>query len=68
MTPVILSLVLRIAASGRTASIGQSPSARIAPLSRIAPGQPPLVAFRYFEGKDRRKFSGLDLVLDDAGH
>jgi hypothetical protein len=68
MTPVILSLVLQIAASGRTASIGQSPSERIAALSRIAPGQPPLVAFRYFEGKDRRKFSGLDLVLDDAGH
>jgi hypothetical protein len=27
-----------------------------------------LLAFRYFEGKDRRRFNGLDLVLDDAGH
>ena len=68
MTPLILSLVMQIASSGRPVSIGESPSQRIAALPRIAPGQPPLVAFRYFEGKDRRRFSGLDLVLDDAGH
>jgi hypothetical protein len=68
MTPIILSLVMQIAASGRMASIGQSPSRRIAALPQLAPGQPPLLSFRYFEGKDRRRFSGLDLVLDDAGH
>jgi hypothetical protein len=68
MTPIILSLVLQIAASGRAATIAESPSQRIAALPRLAPGQPPLLAFRYFEGKDRRRFSGLDLVLDDAGH
>jgi hypothetical protein len=68
MTPIILSLVMQIAASGRMATIGQSPSQRIAALPRLAPGQPPLLSFRYFEGKDRRRFSGLDLVLDDAGH
>lgn len=68
MTPIILSLVMQIAASGRTATIAESPSQRIAALPRLAPGPPPLLAFRYFEGKDRRRFSGLDLVLDDAGH
>lgn len=68
MTPLVLSLVMEIVASGRMASIGESPSQRIAALPRLAPGQPPLLSFRYFEGKDRRRFSGLDLLLDDAGH
>ena len=68
MTTLILSLLVQIAASGKMASIAESPSQRIAPLPPLAPGQPPLVSFRYFEGKDRRRFSGLDLVLDDAGH
>jgi hypothetical protein len=68
MTPLILSIVMQIAASGRAVSLGESPSQRIAVLPRLAPGQPPLLSFRYFEGKDRRRFSGLDLVLDDAGH
>ena len=35
---------------------------------RIAPGIPPLLAFRYLEGRQRGRFAGLDLVLDDAGH
>lgn len=35
---------------------------------RIAPGLPPLLAFRYIEGRQRGRFGGLDLVLDDAGH
>ena len=68
MTTLILSLLVQIAASGRMASIAESPSQRIAALPPLAPGQPPLVSFRYFEGKDRRRFSGLDLVLDNAGH
>ena len=68
MTPFVLNLLIQIAASGRTTTIAQSPSQRIAALPPIAPGQPPLLSFRYFEGKDRRRFTGLDLVLDDAGH
>ena len=68
MTSVVIAVLMQISASGRMASIAQSPSERIAPLAVLAPGQPPLVSFRYFEGKDRRRFSGLDLVLDDAGH
>jgi hypothetical protein len=35
---------------------------------RMAPGAPPLLAFRYLEGRERGRFGGLDLVLDDAGH
>ncbi len=68
MTPLILSLVMQITASGRIATIAESPSQRLAPIAALTPGQPPLLSFRYFEGKDRRRFNGLDLVLDDAGH
>lgn len=68
MTPLIVVLLMQLAASGRMVSIAESPSQRVAPTRAIAPGQPPLLAFRYFEGKDRRRFNGLDLVLDDAGH
>ena len=35
---------------------------------RLAPGAPPLLAFRYLDGRQRGRFGGLDLVLDDAGH
>lgn len=49
--------------------LGESNSDRVAAGPRlIAPGAPPLLAFRYFEGKDRHRFGQLDLVLDDAGH
>ena len=50
-------------------TLGESNSERVAAVKRlIAPGAPPLLAFRYFEGKDRHRFGQLDLVLDDAGH
>jgi hypothetical protein len=68
MTSAIVLMLLQIQASGRMASIAESPSQRIAAVARVAPGQPPLLSFRYFEGKDRRRFNGLALVLDDAGH
>jgi hypothetical protein len=68
MTPLIISLLIEIAKSGRMVSVGEGPSQRIATLPPIAPGAPPLLSFRYFDGKDRRRFTGLDLVLDDAGH
>jgi hypothetical protein len=59
---------MEIAKSGRMVSVAESPSQRIAALPAVAPGAPPLLSFRYFDGKDRRRFTGLDLVLDDAGH
>lgn len=48
--------------------LGESNSDRVAVPRLIAPGAPPLLAFRYFDGKDRHRFGQLDLVLDDAGH
>jgi hypothetical protein len=27
-----------------------------------------LISFRYFDGRQRHRFGGLDLVLDDASH
>ncbi len=49
-------------------TLGETNSDRVAVQRLIAPGAPPLLAFRYFEGKDRHRFGQLDLVLDDAGH
>jgi hypothetical protein len=57
-----------IVQSGRVVLIGESPSDRLAGTPQIAPGQPPLLSFRYLEGHQRGRFSNLDLVLDDAGH
>ena len=57
-----------VAQSGRVVEIATPPSERLAPRPKIAPGAPPLVSFRLFDGKMRHRFSNLDLVLDDAGH
>ena len=57
-----------VAESGRVAGIATPASERLAPPPKIAPGAPPLVSFRLFEGKLRHRFSDLDLALDDAGH
>jgi hypothetical protein len=62
------SIVNEVAESGRVVVLAENPSDRIIPHSQIAPGQPPLLSFRYFEGKQRQRFGDLDLVLDDAGH
>lgn len=61
-------LVRQVALSGRVLEIGTAASERISPPHEIAPGAPPLVSFRFFEGRQRHRFSGLDLVIDDAGH
>jgi hypothetical protein len=61
-------LTKQIAASGRVLQIAASDSERVAPSPQIAPGAPPLLSFRFFEGKQRHRFGDLDLVLDDAGH
>jgi len=57
-----------VALSGRVLQIGASSSERLSPVHEIAPGTPPLIGFRFFEGRERHRFSGLDLVIDDAGH
>jgi hypothetical protein len=54
--------------AGRVLAIGETSSERLQSLGRIAPGQPPLLTFRYLDGKRRHRFGDLDLVMDDAGH
>jgi hypothetical protein len=61
-------LIRQVASSGRVLQIGTASSQRLSPPREIAPGAPPLLSFRFFEGKERHRFSGLDLVIDDAGH
>ena len=81
MTRVVLMLLLGVAAgtaepdlireiaeSGRVVEIATPPSERVSPPPQIAPGAPPLLTFRLFDGKLRSRYGNLDLVLDDAGH
>lgn len=62
------ALLQQIARSGRCATVAESPDARVAPNRAIAPGQPPLLSFRYYEGQQHGRFGNSDLMLDDAGH
>jgi hypothetical protein len=61
-------LIKQVSESGRILELAITPSERLSSVPRIAPGAPPLLSFRFFEGKDRHRFGGLDLVIDDAGH
>ncbi|MGD0298731.1 MAG: hypothetical protein ABSE86_16630 [Bryobacteraceae bacterium] len=61
-------LIQQVATSGRVLELAVTPSERIASPPQIAPGAPPLLSFRFFEGQERHRFGGLDLVIDDAGH
>jgi len=61
-------LTSEIAASGQVVELAVKPSERVLPPDTIAPGQPPLLAFRYYEGQARHRFSNTELMLDDAGH
>jgi hypothetical protein len=46
----------------------ESPDLRNAEPMAIAPGAPPVLSFRYYEGQLHRRYSNSDLMLDDAGH
>jgi hypothetical protein len=61
-------LVKEVAESGRCADLSQDPDSRVSPLPMVAPGLPPLLSFRYYEGKRHHRFDNTDLMLDDAGH
>jgi hypothetical protein len=61
-------MIRQIAESGRVAEAGETPDKRVVTRAQIAPGVPPLLSFRYYEGKHHHRFGDLDLVLDDAGH
>ena len=62
------SIVQEIADSGRCAELAESPDQRVASPPMIAPGPPPLISFRYYEGKLHHRFGNAELMLDDAGH
>ena len=61
-------LTKEVAASGQVVEIAISPDERVAPLRQIAPGAPPLLSFRYYEGQRHHRFNDTELMLDDAGH
>ena len=61
-------LVEEIDRSGQVLTIAEKADERAEPPLRLAPGDPPLLAFRYFEGQSKHRFGQLDLVMDDAGH
>jgi len=61
-------LTREVAASGQVLELAAPPSERVSVPSQIAPGAPPLLAFRYYEGQQRHRFNGTELMLDDAGH
>lgn len=61
-------LIEQIARSGQVVEIAEPVSERAEPPRQLPPGDPPLLAFRYFEGKERHRFGKLDLMMDDAGH
>lgn len=67
-SPEVERLTKQVTDSGRVIEIAIPPAERLAPPPKIAPGAPPLVSFRLFDGRMRHRFSNLDLVLDDAGH
>jgi hypothetical protein len=61
-------VIKRVSESGRCLTVAESPDAKTRDQARIAPGQPPLLMFRYYEGKLHHRFGNSDLMLDDAGH
>jgi hypothetical protein len=60
--------IAAIVQSGRVLEIGEAKDRLADPGKLIAPGAPPLLSFRYFQGADRHRFGNLNLMLDDAGH
>jgi len=66
--PPTETIVQQVSASGRCAVVAESPDSRVAPKPAVAPGPPPLLSFRYYEGKLHHRFGNSELMLDDAGH
>jgi hypothetical protein len=52
----------------RCVTAAESPDVRVANVRALAPGPPPFLSFRYYEGKLHHRYSNSDLMLDDAGH
>jgi len=54
--------------SARVVTVAEPPDSRIRQELKIAPGPPPLLSFRYYQGAEHHRFGNLDLMMDDAGH
>ena len=54
--------------ASRCVTFGETPDARVSPTPQIAPGPPPALSFRFYEGKLHHRFGNGELLLDDAGH
>jgi hypothetical protein len=61
-------LIQQVTDSGRCVTLAEKPDERVEQKRLIAPGPPPLLSFRYYEGKAHHRFGNTDLMLDDAGH
>jgi len=68
LSPEERLLVQAISESGRCTSLADSPDSRVATGPLISPGPPPLLSFRFYEGKLHHRFGNAELMLDDAGH
>lgn len=64
----VVRLTSEVAASGQVVELATPLSERVSPRPQIAPGAPPLLSFRYYEGRAHHRFTGMELMLDDAGH
>lgn len=54
--------------SGRAATVAEFPAQRVEQRPQIAPGPPPALSFRLYEGKSHHRYENTGLMLDDAGH
>lgn len=68
LLPETKSHIQQVADSGRCLQAGEKPDQRVAPPRTIAPGQPPILSFRLYEGRKHGRFNNSELMLDDAGH
>jgi hypothetical protein len=68
LTFLLVGLIEQVAQSGRCVALAETPDARVASRPMIAPGPPPLLSFRYYQGKTHQRFGNSELMLDDAGH
>lgn len=68
ITPIEQQTIKQISDSGRCADVAESPEARVTPDLKVPPGPPPLLSFRYYEGKLHHRYGNSELMLDDAGH
>ena len=61
-------LVKAVSDSGRCETLAERPDDRVASQPALPPGPPPLLSFRYYEGKALHRMGNSELMLDDAGH